>query len=199
MTVQEVEAKEVGLVTERDTALAAAKELEPGSIEFDQAYNRYSAARVNLLKIPDELVAAKQQENAGEIAAAKATIVEGIETLLVGLNVSDLLGTKIRCINYTVDAEDKGGLAFNPIVKSPAKMAPRESKSGGRTMIALPDGTKQSPTKFVLAHATEAEKATFSVNKPPHLKVDTKPKFDAFCIAHNLTGYTYEMPAPTAS
>jgi hypothetical protein len=61
-------------------------------------------------------------------------------------------------------------------------------------MIVSPDGSKLSLTKFVMTHATEAEKASAEY-KYPHTRVDSKPKFEEFCTAHALSGYIYETPS----
>ena len=194
MTVQEVETKRQQLELERDIALEAAKVLVPATPEFDEAYERYLSAKASLTKIPAELAAAKLAQNAGAIQLAGVTVGEGIRQLVDGLGLEELLGTKVIAIRYTVNAEGKIGVVFNPVIalKSTGPKAPK-TPGTGRTKIGYPDGTSTSPTKFVLAHTTEAEKATPAM-KYPHTLIDSKPKFDAFVASHNLVGYTYAVP-----
>lgn len=209
MTVQEVELKRAQLESVRDTALEAAKVLAPATSEFDEAYGRYLNAKTSLARIPDELAKARVAENADAIKTAGVTISEAITQLIEGLGVANLLGTPVIALRYyRVAGKDVAGkesvsmgVVFNPIIGTKgAGKAPKEAKGIGHTMIVGPDGTKYSLTKFVLAYTTEAEKASADY-KYPHTKVDSKPKFDAFCVARNLTGYTYEAPgkAPEAS
>lgn len=201
MTVIEVEQKKVQLETELGTALEAAKVLVPATPEFDEAYSRYLASKAALAKIPDELFKAKVEQNKDALHAAGVTIANAIRELEQGLGVENLLGQPVIAANYyrLVSVDNEGneqvstGCVFNPvIVKAKAKEA-GTSKGGKRTKIVAPDGTAYNLTKFVLAFATEEEK-----NSPefryPHGQVDTKPKFDAFCTAHNLTGYVYSRP-----
>lgn len=197
MTTQEVETKKTGLEAEIETALEAAKVLTPATPEFDEAYGRYLAAKANLAKIPEEFAKAKLAENAEAIATAGSQVAEAIGQLVDGLKVADLLGTPVTALRYFVDAEKKAGVVFNPIakIKSTGK---REAKGTGRTVIVDTEGNRLSLTKFVLAHATDAEKASDEF-KYPHSQVDSKPKFEKFCEAHSLTGYTYELPSSEAA
>ncbi|GAH37999.1 unnamed protein product, partial [marine sediment metagenome] len=96
----------------------------------------------------------------------------------------------VTALRYFTDAEGKVGVVFNPVMKVTAKGTPR-TPGTGRTVIVDTEGNKLSLTKFVLAHATDAEKASPEY-KYPHSQVATKPKFEAFCTAHALTGYTYD-------
>ncbi|KKL10948.1 hypothetical protein LCGC14_2550710, partial [marine sediment metagenome] len=64
MTILEIEAKKTTLEGELSTALEAAKVLTPATVEFDEAYGRYLAAKTALARIPDEVAKAKQVENA---------------------------------------------------------------------------------------------------------------------------------------
>lgn len=192
MTIVEVEAKKTNLEAEMATALEAAKVLTPATAEFDDAYGRYLAAKANLFKIPEEIAKAKTAENAGAISAAGDTTAEAITQLVDGLKVADLLGVPVIALRYTVDAAGKAGVIFNPIVKVKAAGGGTKRTPGtGRTVIVDPEGNRLSLTKFVLAYATDAEKATPEY-KYPHGQVDSKPKFEAFCLAHSLTGFTYE-------
>lgn len=193
MTVVEVETKKTNLETEMATALEAAKVLTPATAEFDEAYSRYLSAKASLAKIPDEIAAAKLAENADAIKVCAAQVAEAIGQLVDGLKVADLIGTPVIALRYAVDAEGKALVVFNPIIKVRAAGAPKGAKGAGRTVIVDPAGEKWSLTKFVLNFATDAEKATPEF-KYPHSQVATKPKFEAFCQAHSLTGYTYEVP-----
>ena len=194
MNIQEVETKKTTLEAEMATALEAAKVLTPATSEFDEAYSRYLSAKSMLAKIPDELAKAMVAQNAEAITQCGTQIAEAIGQLVVGLKVADLLGAPVIALRYAVDAEGKALVVFNPIIKVKAAGGKRESKGGGRTVILDPEGNRLSLTKFVLAHATDAEKATPEY-KYPHSQVDSKPKFEAFCEAHTLTGYTYELPS----
>lgn len=195
-TVQEVEAKKTTLEAEQATALEAAKVLTPATAEFDEAYGRYLAAKASLLKIPDEIAAATLAANAELIATAGAQVAEAIGQLLTGLEVEKLVGKPVICLRYAVDSESKALVVFNPIIKVASTRKAGATKGGGRTVIVDGEGNRLSLTKFVLAHATEAEKATDEY-KYPHALVATKPKFEAFCTGHSLTGYTYELPSET--
>lgn len=201
VTIAEVEAKQKTLEAEMSTALEAAKVLTPATAEFDEAYSRYLGAKANIAKIPDEIAKAKLEENAEAIAVAAGQVGEAITQLVVGLKVADLIGTPVIALRYFLDAEGKVGVVFNPITKVAAKGGTR-TPGTGRTVIGggdIPAGETMSLTKFVLAHATDAEKESADY-KYPHSQVATKPKFEAFCEAHKLTGYTYETaPAADAS
>lgn len=205
MTVIEVEQKRTQLEAEMQTALTAAKVLVPATPEFDEAYSRYLNAKAGIAKIPDEIAKAKLAENAEAINAAGATVAEAIAQLVEGLKVAELIGSPVIALRYyrTVSKDEAGnekvstGVAFNPVTQLKAKGAPKEAKGHGRTIIIAPDGSKLSPTKFVLQSRTkeETDAAAAKEHDYPHTFVDTKPKFDAWCVAHNLTGYIYEVPA----
>lgn len=194
MTTVEVEAKQKALEAEMATALEAAKVLTPATAEFDDAYGRYLAAKANLAKIPAEIAAAKTAENAEAIKVCGTQIAEAVGQLVDGLKVADLIGTPVIALRYTVDSEGKAGVIFNPVIKVKAAGGAKKTPGAGRTVIVDPNGEKWSLTKFVLAHATDAEKASPEY-KYPHGQVDSKPKFEAFCTAHSLTGYIYETAA----
>jgi len=199
MTIAEVEAKQVTLEATIATALEASKALSPGTAEFDEAYGRYLSAKSSLAKIPGELAIAKQAEHAEAIKADCITIGAAIRELVVGLGLADKLGEPVVSVVWTQGAAGADGIVPEPVVKVNPKVTvkssggKREVKAGGHTMIGYPDGTQQSQTKFVLEFATEAEKASPEY-KYPHTRVDSKPKFEVFCTAHNLTGYTYNTP-----
>ena len=199
MTVTEVQNKETALQAEMDTALEAAKVLTPATPEFDEAYSRYLAAKASIAKIPDEIAAAKLAENADAIKVCATQVAEAIGQLVDGLKVADLVGVPVTALRYAIDAEGNALVVFNPVIKVRAAGG-KATKTAGRTVIVDPNGEKWSLTKFVLAHATDAEKASPEY-KYPHTQVATKPKFDAFCEAHSLTGYTHELPTgePEAS
>lgn len=197
-TIVEIQEKQGKLVAEMTTALEAAKVLQPATPEFDNAYGRYLAAKAAIAKIPEELTMAKRAENADAIKADGAAIAEGIRQLLDGLKTAEKLGEAVISVVWTQGAVGADGTVpapvvyFNPKVKS----APTSKETGevarktGRTTILGPDGSTYSLTKFVLAHADEAE-----AGKYPHVLVDSKPKFDEFCTKHGLTGYTYQRPS----
>ena len=153
------------------------------------------AAKAALLKIPDEIAAATLAANAELIATAGAQVAEAIGQLLTGLEVEKLVGKPVICLRYAKDSEGKSLVVFNPIIKV-ASTRKAGAKGTGRTVIVDAEGNRLSLTKFVLAHATEAEKATDEY-KYPHALVASKPKFEAFCQSHALTGYTYETPSET--
>lgn len=195
MTIQEVEARQKNLEAEMATALEASKVLTPATVEFDDAYGRYLSAKANLAKIPDEITKARQAENADAIKQSGVQVAEAIGQLVDGLKIADLLGTPVTTLRYAVDSEGKALVIFNPVtkVKSTGK---REAKGTGHTQIVDPEGNRLSLTKFVVAHATDAEKASPEY-KYPHTRADSKPKFEEFCVSHGLTGYTYELPQAT--
>jgi hypothetical protein len=205
MTVIEVESKKAQLTIEMGTALEASKALQPGTSEFDGAYERYFTAKNALAKIPEELQKAKIEENAGAIKVAGNQVAEATEQLIAALNIESLIGAPVIAANYyrIASKDEQGnptvskGVIFNPVTpkRALASETKRESKAG-HTMIVAPDGTRLSLTKFAAQYATNEEKvrATFKTGFTPHALVDTKPKFDAFCTAHSLTGYTYEIP-----
>ena len=193
MKIVEVEAKQKALEAELTTALEAAKVLTPATAEFDEAYSRYLGAKANIAKIPEELAKARQSENAEAIAQCGTQVGEAIGQLIVGLKVADLLGVPVTALRYAIDAEGKVLVVFNPVTKVRATGGKREAKGGGRTVIVDPEGNRLSLTKFVLAHATDAEKASPEY-KYPHSQVSSKPKFEEFCQTHSLTGFTYELP-----
>lgn len=193
MTIQEIETKKTTLEAEMGTALEAAKVLTPATAEFDEAYSRYLSAKASLAKIPDELAAAKVAENADAIAVCGSQVAEAIGQLVDGLKVADLLGVPVTALRYAKDSEGKALIVFNPVIKVKATGGTRKASGAGRTVIVDAEGNRLSLTKFVLANASDAEKVTPEF-KYPHTQVDSKPKFEAFCEAHSLTGFTYETP-----
>ena len=198
MTVVEIQAKQASLEAEQNTALEAAKVLTPATPEFDEAYQRYLSAKAAIAKIPEEIAKAKQAENAEAIAQCATQIGEALVQLIEGLKVAELLGTPVIALIYALDADNTPLVVFNPIIKQKATgPSAGKGKGAGRTVVVDPNGEKWSLTKFVIAHATEAEKLTPEY-KYPHTRVDTQPKFEAFCTEHSLTGYTYET-APSAT
>lgn len=204
MTIIEVEAKKTTLETTMQTALVAAKTLEPATPEFDEAYGRYLSAKASLAKIPGELAAAKQAEHAEAIKADCATMGAAIRELVVGLGIAEKIGEPVISVVWTQGATGIDGkvpepvVAVNPKVVIKATGGKREAKAGGHNMIGYPDGTQKSLTKFVLEFATDAEKASPEY-KYPHTRADSKPKFEAFVAAHSLTGYTYIVPGKAES
>ena len=201
MTVAEVETKKQTLIATMQTALAASKSLEPGTKEFDEAYQRYFTARDQLNKIDAELEKAMLAQNAEVIKADAGTIGQAIFKLIEGLKVAEKTGKPIQSLKYFVDGDNKPNVVFNPVttVKSSGGKATGAKKTGkGHTKIhgpGLPE-EGESITKFVIAHLTESQKTEGSADfvKYPHVLIDTKPKFEAFCVAHGLTGYTYDLP-----
>lgn len=202
MTIQEIEAKKVQLETEQATALEAAKVLTPATPEFDEAYGRYLAAKAGIARIPDEIAKAKLIENAEAIKVAGNTVAEAVTQLVDGLKVSELLGTDVIALRYFrvvtpasegVEASVSTGVVFNPILKLSGGKGGTKKEGAGRTIVVDSAGERLSLTKFVLATCSEAEKASPEF-KYPHAQVNTKPKFEAYCQAHSLTGYTYELP-----
>lgn len=198
MTVIEVEAKKISLEAELNTAAEATKVLTPVTPEFDEAYSRYLAAKTALAKIPEEISKAKIAENAEAIAQCGGQVAEAIGQLVTGLKVEELIGTPVTSLRYFIDADKKASVVFNPVVKVATRgTGSRKDGKGGRTVIVDSEGNRQSLTKFVLEHATEAEKGT-DAYKYPHTRVDSKPKFEEFCKEHTLTGYTYEVATAEA-
>ena len=196
-TVLEIDAKKTNLEAEIATALEAAKVLTPATTEFDDAYGRYLAAKANLAKIPDEMVKARQSENADAIKVCVTQVAEAIGQLVDGLKLADLLGTPVIALRYAKPAEGEAIVVFNPIAQvAGTSKKTAGTKGAGRTVIVDPEGNRLSLTKFVLNSATDAEKDSTNEAflKYPHAAVDTKPKFEVFCEAHSLTGYTYETP-----
>ncbi len=203
MTIQDIEERKVKLEGELTTALEAAKVLTPATAEFDEAYGRYLTAKSAIDKIPDEIAKVKQSENAEAIKTAGITVGEAIIQLIDGLKVAELIGVPVNALRfYNTPSKDEAGVetmsmgvVFNPVAATrKAGTGTGGKKGGGRTVIVAPDGDKFSLTKFVLAHATDAEKESPEY-KYPHTRVDTKPKFEEFCSTHTLTGYAYETPS----
>lgn len=213
MTVVEVQTKLAQLEAERDTALAAAKVLTPATPEFDDAYGRYLASKTAIGKIPDELAKAKLSENADAIKAQALVVGETLVKLTTGLKVAELLGSPLTSLRALFTETDVEGVkvttcnvAFNPPVaaskpvKAKAEGAAEAKELHKRTVIMAPGGAKYNPTKFILTfmpqeeQAKEQAEATAKGNKAwyPHVLVDSLPKFEAFCKAHNLVGYTYD-------
>lgn len=199
-TVEEIKATQTTLETEMNTALEAAKALTPATPEFDEAYSRYLASKAAIAKIPEEIAKATLAANSEAIAVAAKQVSEAIVQLVEGLKVADLLGKPVEALRFYTDADKGVHTVFNPITKVTAKGT--RTPGQGRTVIVDAEGNRQSLTKFVLAHATDEEKASAEY-KYPHAQVATKPKFEAFCEAHALTGYVYETasagPEPEAS
>jgi hypothetical protein len=198
MTIQEIEAKEKQLQAEMAAALTEAKTAKPATEAFDVTYGKYLAAKGNLAKIPAELAKAKAEANSGALKAVGATVGEAIGKLVEGLKVAELLGEPVKVVRYIVNDDGSVTVGFNPTTRLATKGAPRERKAAnGHTQVVSPDGTKQSLTKFALAHASDEEKkaCTYKTGVTPHVLIDTKPKFDAFCVAHNLSGFVYEVPS----
>ena len=202
MTIQEIQAKQAQMEVEQNTALEAAKTLTPATPEFDEAYGRYLAAKAGIARIPDEIAKAKLTENAEAIGTAGNTVAEAITQLVEGLKVEDLLGTAVIALRYfrvvtpateAAEAKISTGVVFNPIMKLSTSKGGGKKTGMGRTIIVAADGSRLSLTKFVLATATEAEIASVEY-KYPHVLVATKPKFEEYCTAHNLTGYSHELP-----
>lgn len=196
MTVIEVNEKETRLQTEMSTALEASKVLEPGTPEFDEAYSRYLESKNALVKIPEERQKALQAENAEKIAEAAKVVGDAVIELCTQLGVEALLGTPVIAYRMAKDSEGKIISVFNPITK----VTTTGKKTGtrkGHTIIVTPEGERLSLTKFALSQMSESQKTEGSEDyvKYPHSLVDTKPKFDAFCESHNLTGYVYERPS----
>jgi hypothetical protein len=192
LTLQEIEAKELQLKSEMVAALEETKGKKPASAEFDAAYGKYLTAKANLAKIPAELTKAKTEANSGALLTVGATVSDAITQLIVGLKVAELLGEPVKVVRYSIGDDGKPSVRFNTTASTP-KVKGERKVGNGHTQIVAPDGTKQSLTKFVLAHATDAEKASKEY-KYPHTQADSKPKFDAFCASHNLTGFLYETP-----
>jgi len=198
MTVLEVNQKQAKLQAEMATALEAAKVLIPATPEFDEAYGRYLGAKSGLAKIPTELAVATKAEHADAIKADGVTMAQSIKQLIDGLGIDAKLGEPVKKLVYDV-FESGPAVTFNPTVTVRATKAGKgEPKAGGRTVAKLPDGSTMSLTKFVLEHATEAEKASPEY-KYPHGVVSSKPKFEAFCAVHGLTGYEYVIPGKAES
>ena len=192
MTLIEVEQKQKALQTQGDTAFKNAQKLQSGTAEYDEQYSIYLSAKAAIANIPNELAKARKEANAEGLAAAAKTVSEGIAQLLAGLNVSDLLGERVIKVSWTqLDAAITPDVRFNATTRISPGAKAKDSK-GGRTMIVDAQGNRQSCTKFVNATCTAEEKASKDF-KYPHTRIDTKPKFDAYCLAHNLTGLEYEV------
>lgn len=205
MTIVEIEAKKTTLESALTTALEAAKVLTPATPEFDEAYGRYLSAKSSLAKIPDEIAAAMRIEHKAAIDADAVVAADAIYQLIEGLKVADKLGVPVVALRYyrveRTDAEGKvsveQGAVFNPVAAKATPKGERKGKGAGHTQVVTPEGERLSLTKFVLANATEEDKASDKF-KYPHSFVDSKPKFDSFCESHSLVGFTYETPAVAA-
>jgi len=189
MTIAEIEARNTaldGLITE---AQNAAKALVVGSSDFDAAYKAYLDLKAEKAAIPAKVAAAKKSENAEKIKKAATDIAGAITQLIAAMKIDDLIGEKLVKLSYNLTTDEKTAqtvatVLFNPVTRL-ASTGKRES--GKRTMIGNPDGTHQSLTAFVKAHAPEAD-----WGKYPHTLVDTQPKFEAFCTKYGLSGFTYQ-------
>lgn len=205
MTVIEVLEKQKNLENIVMTSLEATKVLEVGTPEFDEAYGMYLGAKSSLAKIPDELASAKKAENSEAIKADSAAIASAVKELVAGLGLAEKLGEPVKSVVWTQGATGDDGIVPEPVVHvnptvSVKSTGPKSARtpSTGRTVIGYPDGSQKSCTKFVLEFATEVEKATPEY-KYPHTRVDSKPKFEAFCTAHNLSGFSYVTSAKAES
>lgn len=193
MTVIEVEAKMKALELEQTQALEVAKLLTPATAEFDEAYQRYLSAKASILKIPDERSKAKLEENADAIKVAQGQFSEAIVKLAEGLKIEELIGKPLTALRFAIDSEGVKIVVFNPVTTVRATSGSK-GKGAGHTQIVDSQGNVESLTKFVKRTMTDAESGTDAF-KYPHTRVDTKPKFDAYCEAHSLTGLTYQLPA----
>jgi len=191
MTLAELDKRAVELQSIIANQLATAQKLQAGSVEFDEAYGGYLASKAELAKMPELKRQAQVAENKVAIDAAGKTVAEAIQKLIAGLKVSELLGEDVKTLRYYVEESGTVSVIFNP--KAMLRPKGKAVKSGGRTIITDSEGNTTSVTKFVLAHATEAEKASKAFDYP-HTQCDTEAKFQDFCVKHNLTGFTYSKP-----
>lgn len=223
MTVQEIEAKKLSYENIVASAPAVHAALVPFSTEFDAFCVTYSDARKALKDTDwDKLIAdAFVEANKEAIAAIGVAIAEAIQSAVDGLEVEKLLGQPVHALTFfrgtskvtqkdangadvIVTTLDKGIVRFNPtthVKESGGTKKSSDSAGGekkGHTVITGPDGATYSLTKFVVLHATDAEKTEHEREVgstpgkvTPHTRVDSKPKFEKFCASHNLVGYTY--------
>ena len=200
MTVVEVETKKTQLEATLKSSLIEASKFVPGTAEFDEKYALHLSTKGALSKIGEEMAKALEAQNAEAIKAHSVTLAQAIGKLVEGMKVAELVGKPVTALNYYTAADGTVHVVFNPVthIKSAGTKASGSGPKGkGHTMIVGPDGTQMSITKFVQSNLTESQKTEGSVDyvKYPHTVIDTRPKFDEFCKAHNLVGYKYEIPA----
>ena len=192
MTVIEVEAKKAELTATMTNELAEAKKSKPMTDEFNLHYDAYRKAQKALLTIDEDMQKAKDNEKLSLIKSDCETLAISIAKLIEGLKLAEKLNEPVKSCVYVVDSEGKATVTINKVTK--LKSA-GESKGTGKGHVKIVDaqGIEQSVTQFIKTHATAAELGTAAF-KYPHTQADTKAKFEAFCKAHNLTGYEYKIP-----
>lgn len=207
--VAEVQAREVTLKATISTALEAAKALTPGTPEFDDAYGRHLAAKTALAAIPGELLEARKADNTAKINAALITIGLVVRGAVQKLNLADLICEPVTSVVWSQGATGLDGVVPEPLVTVNPKILGRatgpkaaktakpegEGEVAKRLKVKYPDGSIVSRTAFVTQFAT-SEKEDVTAFKTPHTFIidaahpNDSTKFDEFCAAHNLTGYS---------
>jgi hypothetical protein len=190
MTTIEVEARKAELTATMTSELAEAKKCKPMTDEFNVHYDLYR-------KVDEEFAKAKESEKHLAIKADCDTLGTAIGKLIEGLKLAEKLGEPIKSCVYVVDSEGKSQVTINKVTRIASKAGEGKGNGKGHVKIVDGQGNEQSVTAFIKAHATAAELAT-AAYKYPHTQADSKAKFEAFCTAHNLTGYEYRLPAEEA-
>lgn len=195
MTVIEVEAKKAELTATMTNELAEAKKSKPMTDEFNTHYDAYREAQKAFLTIDKDMQKAKDNEKLLLIKSDCETLAISIAKLIEGLKLAEKLNEPVKSCVYVVDSEGKAMVTINKVTKLKGAS---EGKGNGKGHVKIVDaqGIEQSVTQFIKTHATAAELSS-SAYKYPHTQADTKAKFEAFCKAHNLTGYEYRLPIET--
>ena len=182
--VEEVRDKERKLKEALAGALENAKTHEPLTPEFDTAYVSYLSLKGELVKMPAELAKAEAQEKEEATHDLCVKLAQGVEQLLAGLEVAKAQGEPIIALRYAQDSTGTGYVVLNPITKLRASK-PREPKANGssRPWIVDSKGSHLTVSEFCRPYC--------GANKYPHKAVTCQAEFDAFCLKHGLTGYTY--------
>lgn len=204
-TIQEVEDRKASLEAVIATITVLLPTLTLGSDEYDLSAAKYLEARKELKSIPLALEAAKIAANKDAIDKVSLLFVETIQSLAVQSGIEALLLKPLTTVRYVQGMPNAEGVRspavveFNPIFGAIAKV-PKVKVEGastevstGRKKVTGPNGYSNSPTKFVEAFSNGAEKLLLRVNGGKtysHTVVDSQTKFDAFCVAHNLVGYS---------
>ena len=182
--VEEVKDKERKLKEALAGALENTKAYEPLTPEFDTAYAAYLTLKAELAKVPSMLELAGKQDREDATRDLCNQLAAGIEQLIVGLEVEKAQGEPIIALRYAQDSTGAGFVVLNPITKLRASK-PREPKANGssRPWVVDSKGSKITISEFCRPYAGDV--------KYPHKMIRDKAEFDAFCLKHGLTGYTY--------
>lgn len=103
--------------------------------EYDAAVQAYLSAKVSLARIPQEMIIAKQEDNAEAISKAKKEFLSAIDSLRMSTGIERLIGENLSTLVFMAGKPEsepgKGDTVASTVVFNPKRVGNRSRTLGG--------------------------------------------------------------------